>query len=103
MKELPKGSWGERGTWQGKTAVTSFDKHAVVIVCCPICASDSSLGEYDINQDGSVIPVFYCPYGCGFKAALKLLEYAEFYLTLQAMRAPKPDEDIARESDTNHS
>lgn len=103
MKELPKGDWGVRGTWHGKLAPTAFENHAVVIICCPICRSDSSLAVNDIAPDGTLRPVFYCPYGCGFKSSIKLIGYEEFLRSFKALSDPKPDEGIEQEPETNHS
>jgi len=103
MRELPIGTWGVRGSWHGKIAISNFDRHSVVIICCPTCGCDSSIGQKDISPDGGVIPVFYCPYGCGFRGSLTLLGYPEFYRSFQAQHEPKPDEGIERENDTNHS
>lgn len=103
MRELPIGNWGIRGTWHGKVANSNFDRHSIVIICCPICRSDSSVGQKEVTPEGQVVPVFYCPYGCGFKESLKLIGYPEFFRSFQAGLEPKPDEGIERENDTNHS
>lgn len=104
MKELPVGDWGKRGTWHGKTCHTRLSATLkVIVVCCPICGSDSTLSGHTISDDGIVAPVFYCPYGCGCRVTLKLVGYDEFLKTCQAEEPPGPDPHLETGPESNFS
>lgn len=101
LRELPIGGWGQRGTWHGKVATSSFSDYRIVIICCPTCASDSSLDGYSVGEeDGIVTPIFYCPYHCGSRMSLKLLGYGDWVKSLPkpAPEQLKPQDDLLNSS-----